>query len=377
QSAVQPGLSHSGGIQSAWTMASPLTLVSAGLRLASTTSTHYASLSGFTAAEALRGNSFLADPVDPPDPIYQSPEDSEPVPPDLKAQLRPRLRDVCLMNSKHLGPDQIGDADMLCQGFADSALTDMGHLRRALCDFPEMGMPQLPQLTPWGALWEGVTDITKFTAQVAGYGACVDGDKSGCAVDLGFAMLGPVFGALKKAGETVGWVAKIVDKAGNAKKAVQDSKVVTAANEATRRLAEAKAAKQALTKRVNEFRDAVKPVKPGQETAPEAWLPVVAEKIPKDWPLPIRGKPSNDDAGKITIRFAKDRHGSNTVRIDRGNPNSTFPSQRVDHVVVTVNGQTIGPDGIPFPDGPVTEAERAAMHIPFSQWKAWSSWDHP
>ncbi len=84
-------------------MAGPLTVASAGLLLASTTSTRYAALRTFTAAEASRGNSFVAGPTDPADPdepadpIYQNPDDYDPVPADLKARLQPQLYALCLM----------------------------------------------------------------------------------------------------------------------------------------------------------------------------------------------------------------------------------------------------------------------------------------
>lgn len=381
--AVSTTLGSPTGFAVAGTLASPLAMLAGALRIVSVTGTGYASLPTFAPAEALRGNRFLTDPTDPNDPndpndpIYQYPDDHDPIPPDLKARLQPQLYDLCLGNVKDLGPDHIADAEMACQALAEALVSDKGHLRVALRHFPELGLPQLPQITPWQALWEGVTDIAKFTARVAGYGDCVDGDKVGCAADVGITLLGPIAGAVKKAGATAGWALKILHKTDDAKKAAEASEAVSQAKDAARKLAEAHAQKQALDKRVDEFRDAVKPTTPDQTPVPEAWLPVVAEKVPTDWPLPTRGRPSKDSDGRMTIKFAKGHGGGNTVRVDRGDPSSSQASQRVDHVVITSNGTVIGRNGQPLDSVSGTPADAVASHIPFSDWKDWTSWNHP
>ncbi len=64
----------------------------------------------------------------------------------------------------------------------------------------------------------------------------------------------------------------------------------------------------------------------------------------------------------------------NGVRIDKAVPTSPYPSQQVDHVVVRVGGQIIGPDGKPIVG---TIGQNPQAHIPLAEWLKWESWDHP
>ncbi len=65
----------------------------------------------------------------------------------------------------------------------------------------------------------------------------------------------------------------------------------------------------------------------------------------------------------------------NNIRIDMGIPNSPWPSQRVDHVVVSSRGKLIGRDGQPLSGALSDNAVQA--HIPLSEYVNWSSWNAP
>ena len=94
-------------------------------------------------------------------------------------------------------------------------------------------------------------------------------------------------------------------------------------------------------------------------------LQQVAAKLPSSWTAP---KPNSSGIG---WRW---NQGPDNFRVDKGTPNSPYPSQRVDHVVVQRNGQIIGPDGKPM-SGPLNQNPEA--HIPLTVWLEWSTWYAP
>jgi hypothetical protein len=104
--------------------------------------------------------------------------------------------------------------------------------------------------------------------------------------------------------------------------------------------------------------------------ANEAWeIPPEAKgKIPEEWG---EGVPNRKNSG---TRWQDPNNQGNGVRIDPADPDSPFPSQQVDHVVVRNNGNIIGPDGNPI-TGPLKENPQA--HIPLSTWLKWLTWDKP
>ncbi|MDA3647200.1 hypothetical protein LZ318_12935 [Saccharopolyspora indica] len=95
----------------------------------------------------------------------------------------------------------------------------------------------------------------------------------------------------------------------------------------------------------------------------------VRDKIPGEW-----GRGSDNRKG-IGHRWSDPHNQGNGIRIDKGDPNSPSPSQRVDHVVVRHNGQVIGRDGRPISGSIKENAEQA--HIPLSEWKQWWGWNAP
>jgi Pretoxin HINT domain len=101
---------------------------------------------------------------------------------------------------------------------------------------------------------------------------------------------------------------------------------------------------------------------------PEARAKVPSEWVPSEWG---DGQPN---AKGIVQRWTDPGNPGNGIRIDQGNPDSPFPSQQVDHVVVRSGGQILGPDGVPI-DGPL--AANPAAHIPLSDWLGWALWNEP
>jgi hypothetical protein len=97
--------------------------------------------------------------------------------------------------------------------------------------------------------------------------------------------------------------------------------------------------------------DEVHPIDSGGTDEPPApalpWEdPAVQEKVPAEWG---EGKPNRSGVGH---RWADPENPSGSgVRIDKGDPNVSNPTQHDDHVVVRDNGKVIGRDGKPVPDG--------------------------
>ncbi|WP_283137810.1 hypothetical protein [Rhizohabitans arisaemae] len=122
--------------------------------------------------------------------------------------------------------------------------------------------------------------------------------------------------------------------------------------------------------------------KPGRDTPAAAdqgvaadteryWKPDgLPETIPVEWGAGI----SNRKGTGIRWHDPLNPRGSG-VRIDKGDPDSAWPSQRVDHVIVRYNGKVIGRDGNPIEGSIKVYFENA--HIPFSEWSKWSTWHTP
>ncbi|WP_341258423.1 hypothetical protein [Gordonia malaquae] len=109
------------------------------------------------------------------------------------------------------------------------------------------------------------------------------------------------------------------------------------------------------------------PIAPGSHAPPpQSWDGGAHVKIPKDW------KVAPDSKGQGTRWHSK----NGGVRVDKGDRNSYWPSQRPDHVIVIKNGRVIGRDGRPFPPGTRIDKTPEA-HIPLREWMTWKTWDHP
>jgi RHS repeat-associated protein len=110
--------------------------------------------------------------------------------------------------------------------------------------------------------------------------------------------------------------------------------------------------------------------KPHQFKAQPKWSVSknVTKRIPSDW------KASPNSKG-IGTKWHDPKNQGNGVRIDKGNPNSGWPSQRVDHVVIRREGKVVGRDGRPIQGTIKDNAENA--HIPLSEYEGWTQWDSP
>lgn len=94
-----------------------------------------------------------------------------------------------------------------------------------------------------------------------------------------------------------------------------------------------------------------------------------AAKVPSAW-----GEGIANSKGVGTRWFDPAAPQTNGIRIDAGNPGSSWASQQVDHVVVRSGGRTLGPDGKPI-TGALRDNPQA--HIPLSDWLNWTSWNAP
>lgn len=100
-------------------------------------------------------------------------------------------------------------------------------------------------------------------------------------------------------------------------------------------------------------------------TLPEA----ASQKIPQSWgdAQPNKKKPG--------WRWRDPTNQGNGVRIDRGDADSSFPSQQVDHVILRKEGQVIGKNGQPIAGSIKNNPTEA--HIPLDEWLEWQTWYAP
>jgi hypothetical protein len=111
---------------------------------------------------------------------------------------------------------------------------------------------------------------------------------------------------------------------------------------------------------------------PGREPVQGTnWHPgqSAAEKIPPAWGT---GQPNSKGDG---WRWQDPANPGNGVRIDRGSPGNSQPSQQPDHVIVRHNGRVIGRDGSPI-SGSIRDNPQQA-HIPLVEWLQWTNWFGP
>jgi hypothetical protein len=113
-------------------------------------------------------------------------------------------------------------------------------------------------------------------------------------------------------------------------------------------------------------------VKPGMKPTIEFRIPKEAfEKVPKGW----KAKPAKDGIG---VRFSDPSKGakSNNIRIDQGDPNSEYETNRDDHVHIQSKGKVMGKSGEAAPDPKIDKnGFEMQRHIPLEDWKNWVNWD--
>jgi RHS repeat-associated protein len=105
------------------------------------------------------------------------------------------------------------------------------------------------------------------------------------------------------------------------------------------------------------------------------WFPYGSGKIPAGWSGPGMSKKFRRDSNKQSFIWRAPK-GQDSVRIDRGDPNS-YPSQQVDHVVVNSGGRIVGRGGELLPAGAKIQDYPEEAHIPLSEWQEWRNWNAP
>jgi RHS repeat-associated protein len=95
------------------------------------------------------------------------------------------------------------------------------------------------------------------------------------------------------------------------------------------------------------------------------WLKQAVGQVQSRLPREL-GRGTHSKAGDGWRWYSK----KHSVRLQRGNPESAFPSQRVDYVKITSNGKVIGRNGKVVSSSSAEEA-----HIPLAEWRTWVKWD--
>ncbi|AZE86900.1 DUF637 domain-containing protein [Pseudomonas orientalis] len=143
----------------------------------------------------------------------------------------------------------------------------------------------------------------------------------------------------------------------------------TAAGALAYKRAVASAGKDAPTKNHNPT-SAKTDSEPTQSELPKIWdVPdTTIAKFPDTWAV----TPNKKGVG---FRWQDPKNQGNGVRIDKGEPDISQPTQQVDHVIVRSNGRVIGRDGKPVSGSIKEHAEQ--VHIPLSEYKKWKNWNSP
>ena len=89
----------------------------------------------------------------------------------------------------------------------------------------------------------------------------------------------------------------------------------------------------------------------------------VQSRIPKSLG---KGKPSNKGNG---WKWNSKKHD---VRVQKGDPRSSYAAQRRDYVKIVADGKVIGRNG-----EVLANAKGPRAHIPLSEWRTWTTWRSP
>ncbi|MGW3252455.1 RHS repeat-associated core domain-containing protein [Streptomyces fungicidicus] len=106
------------------------------------------------------------------------------------------------------------------------------------------------------------------------------------------------------------------------------------------------------------------------------WFPYGSGKIPSGWSGPNMTKKYRKDMNKPGFVWRAPK-GQDSVRIDKGDPNSVHATQQVDHVVINSGGRIVGRGGVLLPPNARLQDYPVEAHIPLSEWQKWSNWNAP
>ncbi|MCX5409835.1 RHS repeat-associated core domain-containing protein [Streptomyces sp. NBC_00335] len=112
-----------------------------------------------------------------------------------------------------------------------------------------------------------------------------------------------------------------------------------------------------------------KPVGPG-------WFPYGSAKVPNNWSGPHMTSKYKKNDNKAGFVWRAPR-GQDSVRIDRGDLNSQWATQQVDHVVINSGGRIVGRGGELLPPNARIQDYPVEAHIPLSEWQTWRTWNAP
>ncbi|MDG9700911.1 RHS repeat-associated core domain-containing protein [Streptomyces sp. DH37] len=107
------------------------------------------------------------------------------------------------------------------------------------------------------------------------------------------------------------------------------------------------------------------------------WFPRGSGKIPSGWSAPEMTSKFRKNPNKQGFTWRAPGRSQDSVRIDKGDPNSKWDTQRVDHVVVNSGGRIVGRGGELLPPGAKIKDHPVEAHIPLSEWQTWRSWNAP
>ncbi|MFI8201300.1 hypothetical protein [Streptomyces sp. NPDC085937] len=119
----------------------------------------------------------------------------------------------------------------------------------------------------------------------------------------------------------------------------------------------------------------VRKPKPTGDVGP-GWFPYGSGKIPGGWSGPDMTRKYRKDANKPGFVWRAPK-GQDSVRIDKGDPNSAHATQQVDHVVINSGGRTVGRNGVLLPPNARIQDYPVEAHVPLSEWQTWRSWNAP
>ncbi|MFD9744759.1 polymorphic toxin-type HINT domain-containing protein [[Kitasatospora] papulosa] len=106
------------------------------------------------------------------------------------------------------------------------------------------------------------------------------------------------------------------------------------------------------------------------------WFPYGSGKIPSGWSGPSMTSKFRKNANKEGFVWRAPK-GQDSVRIDRGDPNSQWGTQQVDHVVINSGGRIVGRGGELLPPNARIQDYPAEAHVPLIEWQTWRSWNAP